>query len=471
MNYPTLYENKPPEPYASKGVAGELEYFETFGLGVLMDCVSCVVREARNGAFELEMEYLAETELSYELKVGRIIMSDVTAEEYHIKRTAKRQPFRIYNITRTLKGNLRVNAEHVTFELNGFPVYRLAANPKIEGEEVIPRNVTSRDYLRDIINKAYSPNENSSLPRFTVSVTSPLSNKTLPLKFDLERRSITSCILDGEQSFLGLYGGEVTRDMYDVTIHEKISTQTDGEWYRIDYGGNMTGFDLTYNMEEVATHVVPYVTLNVPTNINAKQQVEVGKDAEGRPIMGDGFYYITRDKWQDQSLEIYPNNDAIPIQVRYENKWRNVSDLYGFHNVIFLDMSQHAEYLRTVWIGAGAESIQEEIPESFNKRRRRVLNAMDTLAKEWIKYNKPHVVDLTCKVDFLAVWETVEYQGQKLDRLNLGDFAVVNHPDIPFEVQTKCIATEFDVLKDRFVNVELASRFEGQDAIEILPID
>lgn len=94
--------------------------FETNGLGVLSDTISCQVVEERNGIFEITLEYPL-TGIHYqEIKQRRIIF--VKPNPYEDP-----QPFRIYRITKPLSGKITVYAQHISYDLSGVPVSSPAA--------------------------------------------------------------------------------------------------------------------------------------------------------------------------------------------------------------------------------------------------------------------------------------------------------------------------------------------------------
>lgn len=89
--------------------------FTTNGLGRMSDAVSCFCSEERNGAFELRMEYPLNGIHYSDLAVRRILLAKPN-------QTDKTQPFRIYQITRPMNGIVTVNAEHISYDLSGYPV-------------------------------------------------------------------------------------------------------------------------------------------------------------------------------------------------------------------------------------------------------------------------------------------------------------------------------------------------------------
>ena len=86
--------------------------FDTYGIGVLADCISCEVTEERNGAFELVLKYPTTGRNYAEIKSERLIKAKPND-------TAKDQMFRIYRITTPLDGVVTVYAQHLSYDLSG----------------------------------------------------------------------------------------------------------------------------------------------------------------------------------------------------------------------------------------------------------------------------------------------------------------------------------------------------------------
>src|SRR5699024_2795059 len=85
--------------------------FDSFGLGVLSDCVSCAVTEERNGVFECEFQYPV-SGLHYDLLQNDCLIKVKPNE------TKEPQLFRIYQISKPLNGIVTCKAEHVSYRRN-----------------------------------------------------------------------------------------------------------------------------------------------------------------------------------------------------------------------------------------------------------------------------------------------------------------------------------------------------------------
>ena len=89
--------------------------FETNGIGVLPDAETCEITEERNGEFELEMDYPINGRHYNDIRLRKIIVTK--SNPY-----SKPQPFRIYSISKPIDGIVTINAEHISYDLSGYPV-------------------------------------------------------------------------------------------------------------------------------------------------------------------------------------------------------------------------------------------------------------------------------------------------------------------------------------------------------------
>jgi phage-related protein len=152
--------------------------FDSFGLGALTDVKRCVCTEERNGAFELEMEYPISGIHYEDLQHSRIILAKAN-------QTQVPQGFRIYKITRPLKGIVTVYAEHLSYQLSYIPSGGFTAN-------------SVANVFAGLKNNAY---ENCPFTFQTNNLTAGTYKQDLP-------RSIRSSLGGVDGSVLDEFGGE-----------------------------------------------------------------------------------------------------------------------------------------------------------------------------------------------------------------------------------------------------------------------
>ena len=199
--------------------------FDTNGIGVLTDVLSCVVTEERNGSFELEMTYPIDGIHYEDLAVRRILYANPNKHDYP-------QPFRIYSISRPLNGTITVNAEHISYDLSGYTVKPFSGTT---AESTLKAIVESQDKVCPFSFKT------------DLNVTEDMASK-VPV-------SIRYALGGSTESFLTKYGGEIKFDCFDVSILEARGSDRGIE---IVYGKNLTDLTQEENCANVYTHVKPY---------------------------------------------------------------------------------------------------------------------------------------------------------------------------------------------------------------------
>ena len=106
------------------------ESFTDNGLGILAEALSCTVTEERNGAYELSMTYPISGRRYNDIAQRCIITAPPAPGKAP-------QPFRIYQISRPMRGKITINAQHISYDLNGVPVAPFTA-PSAASAMVIP---------------------------------------------------------------------------------------------------------------------------------------------------------------------------------------------------------------------------------------------------------------------------------------------------------------------------------------------
>lgn len=199
--------------------------FSTNGIGRLSDAISCKVHEARNGEFELEMQYPM---------TGKHFESIVHSAIIAAKPSARRQlqAFRIYKISKPLNGRVTINAQHISYQLSFIPVSPFSAAS-----------------LTNALN-GFRTNAAENCP-FTLSADfTSASSYAVPLPV-----SIRSYLGGTEGSILDVYGGEWEWNNYSCILHRSRG-QDNG--YVIQYGKNLTELRQEESIAETYTGLYPY---------------------------------------------------------------------------------------------------------------------------------------------------------------------------------------------------------------------
>ncbi|WMI81854.1 phage tail spike protein [Anaerotignum sp. MB30-C6] len=202
--------------------------FNTLGLGALLPSL-CTVTEELNGLYELEMEHPYDEQGKWKhIEKERIIFASTPRG---------RQPFRIYHVNPKLDGGrfyIKVYAKHIFYDLldnlclsvnvTGTPQVALSA---IKGSlaYAVPF-VLSTDMTGTGTVKATRVNPITSL-----------------LNMD-----------EDKDSFVKAFGGEILRDGFAVTMKTSIG---EDRGVAIRYGKNLVGLEISEDVSEVATRILP----------------------------------------------------------------------------------------------------------------------------------------------------------------------------------------------------------------------
>lgn len=200
--------------------------FLTNGVGVLSDVVSCIVREERNGSYELTMTYPIDGIHFVGIKSRAIILAKPNNED-------RPQPFRVVHITKPIDGIIEIEATHISYDLSGVAVSPFSASGIVQAISAIKENSIPKDNGFSI--------QSDLKGTSTMKVEKPSSYRSL---------------LGGTSgSLLDLYGGEYKYDRFSISLLNKRGIESG---FTIRYGENMTDFNQDENCSEVYTDVYPY---------------------------------------------------------------------------------------------------------------------------------------------------------------------------------------------------------------------
>lgn len=204
--------------------------FTSNGLGRLSDALSCTVTEARNGEFELAMEYPIDGCHFKDIAKSRIICA-VPADG------KKKQPFDIYYISKPNSGRVTINARHISYRLSKIVALPPAGDAK-------PCSSASEAML------ALKSNAQEECPFVFWSDNTNTGSFALDIP-----ASIRSRLGGTEGSVLDCFGGEYEWDGFTVKLHKQRGNDT-GVVLR--YGKNITDISQEESIEDTVTGVIPY---------------------------------------------------------------------------------------------------------------------------------------------------------------------------------------------------------------------
>ena len=219
------------------------------GLGFLRDVISCIVKEERNGMFEVEIEYKRDGFLSNELKTGLIICANASKK-------LRNQYFRIYDIKKDIADNIFIYAEHISFDLrvNSLLKLDMEGNCKAIMDAILENSVNETPFRM-------------------------FSDITTSNKYQSELKSTYEALNELHNLFKP---SDVLRDNFKYSI---LRDRGEDKNTLIAYKKNITGFKCTENKDNLCTRIIPYVkkdieleTTNTSDNITGQEQAEFNKE-------------------------------------------------------------------------------------------------------------------------------------------------------------------------------------------------
>lgn len=242
--------------------------FDTNGLGVLSDAVSCTVTEERNGMFELEMQYPVSGTHYADIALRALILAKPNP-------TDDPQPFRIYRITKPMSGTVTVYAQHISYDLAGIPTGPFTADNAPAAMAAL--------------------GDNAAVPCPFVFWTDKDTAATIQVKAPASIRSLLGGV---RGSILDTYGGEYAFDRYTVRLY---AARGKDRGVTIRYGKNLTSLEQDENCAAVYTGVYPYWTDSDGGGLVVLPE---------KIVQAPGSYDFTRiltldlsSEWQDQPTE------------------------------------------------------------------------------------------------------------------------------------------------------------------------
>lgn len=266
--------------------------FSGLGLGIVPDVISCTVTEERNGIFELEMEYPKNGLRSNEMLLRGIIVCKPNPYD-------SPQAFRIYSVSKEFNGNVKINAQHISYDLS---------DVIIKTGEASVEDLDPSDIWNGCVNGLA---ESFSISPFTFS-TDLTTSDSIP---DSKGNYLTEWFLKGPKSMRNLILGseadsiltnyigsadtgdepEYSFNNYAITLSKSRGTD---RGFTIAYSKNMTGFSQEESLDKIFTHVYPYYYAE---NISYSK----GGDSDGEQVTKEDFTVDLSD-WTGGSYSSTP---------------------------------------------------------------------------------------------------------------------------------------------------------------------
>lgn len=283
--------------------------FNTNGLGRLADCLTCVVSEERNGPYECEITYPVTGVHFNDIKLSSIVVVKPSP-------TQSLQAFRVYRMSRPMKGVVTIYLRHISYQLSFIPFKAFSAS-SLAGA------------LAGFKTNALEPCPFTLTADFTSS-----SSYAVPLP-----ASIRSYLGGREGSIIDVYGNgaEWEWDNYNCILHAHRGAD---RGVVLRYGKNITDLKQEQNIENTITGVLSYwASENV--NVVLPQPVESATAANfpfPRTVVLD-----FSDKWESAPTQtqllaatqsyVAQNGIGIP-KVSIELSFLNLADTLEYKGTV-----------------------------------------------------------------------------------------------------------------------------------------
>lgn len=293
--------------------------FTNYGICPLVDSLECTVTEERNGEYTLELVYARDGSFVNELSVDRIILADP------YDNASQAEPFRINEITYDMDGNVVVQANHISYQLN---------------DVIIGKFYDSTRYPW----KAWQNFDNHKLTANPFTFASDIEDASAPVyRFELTEPTPMRKTIGGmEGSMLDRFGGELEWNRWEVNLW---ASRGSDNGVKIAYTKNLTGLTYDIDLTDLHTGAVAYYDNN-GTYVEGTVQTATNSYSYNRIIVLDATQDFNSTPTQAQ-LNTYastyltnnPPTPSVSVEVEFVPLWQTeeYKEFYGLEHVGLCD--------------------------------------------------------------------------------------------------------------------------------------
>ena len=317
--------------------------FDGLGLGELYDTISCIVKSADDGSYELDLEYPLDGKMLSELKINRIILAKANPRDPN-------QAFRIYGYEKNINNIITVKCHHISYDLNDIIFFPYAAYyTDFIGKCTHSAYTDPRYLINDIKNSdyiLYGTNNFSVTGAVYDSRGYPYGSHVI-IDHPMSLRSA----LFGSGGLIDVFGGVCRFNNFNLYFTDN-PTQSGYNNFNIYYGIDLIDLRQEENNLEVYTGIIPYYkgkdkSLDGNTVTRAPESVVLGdvQYAEGNferqrilPVDVTSVFSDTKNS-NIIDLDIWtsgnPGVDYIPTKAEVDNQGRKLiaTKKYGVPNI------------------------------------------------------------------------------------------------------------------------------------------
>lgn len=393
--------------------------FTSMGLGGLVDCTRCEVKEVLNGDYECTFDYPCNAPMFHEIKVGRIVF--VSHDATKKINASYRQPFDIYAFSIGLDGVATFRARHVNYRLS-----KLVSLPMKFTAGHLTSSVLSKLVTGDV-NGYYSMHRHlNRLPHGVTFTCGTYGKFPSYIKFSREGLfSVRSGLIGMEGSFADLTHCEFEWDKFMVRAWERRGKDTPAV---IRFSHNLSAMTYEYDRSDMGQEIIPFcINPNASDNPDYPWTNSCTWDGDTTEL------YDGRIIWCEDCTPPY-QGDYISFPRKLPRRNNDSTDTKTMYYAVPVDM--------TDVLGETPDD-----PEAFRDavEERYRSNAMGSPYEN-------------ISISFEPLWQTAEYQYvEDAERLVLGDTATLVYPEIGLKKAMRVVSVTWDCLQERYKAMEFGS--------------
>lgn len=331
--YPILYEKNE-------------QNFQSVGIAILSDCLSCTVNEELNGKYECEFSYSISGVNFEKITVDRIIK--VQANE-----VSQPQLFRIYKSSKAINGIVKFYCQHISYDLNMLVVEPFGDLLNVSANYALNQILTHTVYGHQFTVNA------------TVGGTKNIVSQT--------PKSARKWLGDDEGCIHQLYGGEFEFDNFNIKLS---SNRGQDKGVKIQYGKNLKSINAELDIQSVYSSVYPYaITDKGKYKSLTEKTIEfnnANQYGEKRTLILDlseefeKGETITESKLRTKAAEYVNKNKIYQIQNNIKVDFIQLWQSKDYATTAALEKVKLGDYVTVLYEELGVNALAEVISYSYD---------------------------------------------------------------------------------------------------------
>ena len=331
--YPILYEKNE-------------QSFQSIGIAILSDCLSCTVNEELNGKYECEFSYSISGVNFEKITADRIIK--VQANE-----VSQPQLFRIYKSSKAINGIVKFYCQHISYDLNMLVVEPFGDLLNVSANYALNQILTHTVYGHQFTVNA------------TVGGTKNIVSQT--------PKSVRKWLGDDDGCIHQLYGGEFEFDNFNIKLS---SNRGQNKGVTIQYGKNLKSINAELDIQSVYSSVYPYaITDKGKYKSLTEKTIELNNAnqyGEKRTLILDlseefeKGETITESKLRTKAAEYVNKNKVYQIQNNIKVDFIQLWQSKDYATTAALEKVKLGDYVTVLYKELGVNALAEVISYSYD---------------------------------------------------------------------------------------------------------